>query len=63
MPYTECQKRATYKWNAKNIEYVRISNLKAVTKYKTINKDAINLRARNKYQFEKEWKIFRNILL
>ena len=63
MAYTEAQKRATYKWRAKNIEKVNASQLITVLKAYHKNPEHFRANARKYYHFKKEAERFRNILI
>lgn len=63
MPYTEAQKRATYKWKAKNLEYVNEKRKAYNLKYCEKNREMYKINASKYYFLHKEMTIFRNILL
>ena len=63
MPYTEAQKRATYKWKAKNLEYVNEKRKEYNLKYCEKNREMYKINASKYYFLNKEMAIFRNILL
>ena len=65
MPYTEAQKRATYKWMNKNKDYVlQYSRDHGRRRYKDENvREAKIQKVLDKYYFKKELKIFLKILI
>ena len=63
MPYTDAQKRATYKWKAKNLEYVNEKRKSYNKKYCEKNREMYKEVALKYYYLKKEMAIFRNILL
>ena len=63
MPQTEKQKEQTKQWKLNNKERVREHNRNGVKAFYYRNKEAIALKEKNTYQYEKICKIFRNILL
>ena len=63
MPYTEAQKRATYKWKAKNLEYVNEKRKEYNLKYCEKNRDMYKVYASKYYYLHKEVAVLRSILL
>jgi hypothetical protein len=63
MPYTEAQKRATYKWKAKNLEYVNEKRKAYNQTYCEKNREMYKSSSLKYYYLKKEMAIFRNILL
>ena len=63
MPYSEAQKRATYRWNNANIEKVREIRNRAGVKYYLNNSVQLKEYRLKKYYLEKEMKTFLKILL
>jgi hypothetical protein len=60
---TEAQKRATQKWRATHRQTYNKYQLDLTKKYNQKNADKIKEYNRNKYLYDKQCKIFRNILL
>lgn len=63
MPYSEAQKRATYRWNNANIEKVREIRNRAGVKYYLNNSVQLKEYRLKKYYLDKELKTFLKILL
>ena len=63
MPYSEAQKRATYRWNNANIEKVREIRNRAGVKYYLNHSVELKEYRLKKYYLEKEMKSFLKILL
>lgn len=63
MPYSEAQKRATYRWNRANAEKVKEINNRARANYYLNHSAELNENRLKKYYLEKEMKSFLKILL
>lgn len=62
MPYTEAQKRATYKWREQNRERVYELNKPLQQRYYLENKEKCSIESKLRYQYKKECKRMRDIL-
>lgn len=63
MTSTEAQKNAQKRWRERNREKYNEYQLNLATKYYHQNSEKVLEYKRKKYLFEKECKIFRNILI
>lgn len=63
MPYTEAQKRATYRWRAKNLDKVNEARKVWNQNYYEKRGDFCKEKSNKYYYMKKEMNIFRNILL
>ena len=63
MPYSEAQKRATYRWMKDNIEKIREIRNRATANYYLNNSEELNKKSMEKYYLKKEMKTFLKILL
>ena len=63
MPYSEAQKRATYRWNRANAEKVREINRRAKANYYLNHAVEMNEKNMKYYYLKKEMKTFMKILL
>jgi len=63
MPYSEAQKRATYRWMSANVEKIREIRNRATATYYLNNSVELNKKSMEKYYLKKEMKTFLKILL
>ena len=63
MPYNESTKQSMNKWREQNKDYHNAYLLKKNREYIGVKRDHINALRRRGYIYQKEAKIFRNILL
>ena len=61
--YNEKSKAAIYKWRINHEDQHNAYLLQKNKEYKILHKDHINSLRRKSYQYQKEAKIFRNILI
>lgn len=63
MAYTEAQKKATYRWRQKNLEYVNEKRKAFNQTYIKKNIEKYRIAANKYYYLKKELRVFMNILL